>query len=90
MYAERARLGAFGSFLVLRAGFSAFSAAFRWREMLESDVRQSEHARVMKSEKKKEKNGFFFFSIPPFSRISWFGGLDDVSNDEENIYLWFS
>lgn len=30
IYAERARLGAFGSFLALRAGFSAFSAAFRY------------------------------------------------------------
>jgi hypothetical protein len=29
MYAESARLGALGSFLVLRAGFSAFSAALR-------------------------------------------------------------
>lgn len=30
MYAERARLGALGSFLDLRDGFSAFSAAFLW------------------------------------------------------------
>jgi len=29
MYAERARLGALGSFLDFRAGFSAFSAALR-------------------------------------------------------------
>jgi len=29
MYAESARLGALGSFLDLRAGFSAFSAALR-------------------------------------------------------------
>ena len=30
MYAESARLGALGSFLDLRAGFSAFSAALRY------------------------------------------------------------